>query len=98
VSVLAETRAGELRIEVRDSGPGVPVEARERIFEKFEQVDMSRTRPGGGIGLGLAIAQGIVEGHGGQIGIDGPPGGGATFWFTLPTSERAARPRPVAPG
>lgn len=87
VCVRAIHRDDGLRIEVRDTGPGIPEDARQRIFEKFEQLDMSPTRPRGGIGLGLAIARGIVEGHGGRLGIDSPPAGGASFWFTLPTSE-----------
>jgi PAS domain S-box-containing protein len=78
-------REGRLaRFEVQDSGPGIPPQYIERIFERFFQVPGAR---GGGIGLGLYIAREIVEAHGGAIGVDTEPGRGSTFWFTLPTAH-----------
>jgi len=69
-----------VRIEVADSGPGVPGEIRARVFDPF-----FTTKPDGeGTGLGLALARGIVEGHGGAIGIESPPGEGARFVIELP--------------
>jgi two-component system phosphate regulon sensor histidine kinase PhoR len=68
-------------IEVRDSGPGIPPSEISRIFERFYRGDRART--GIGSGLGLAIARHIVEGHGGTIRAESPPGGGAILTFTL---------------
>ena len=65
---------------MRDQGPGIPLEHQAGLFEKFFRVPGS---PEGGSGLGLFIARGIVQAHGGQIGVDSEPGQGATFWFTV---------------
>jgi NtrC-family two-component system sensor histidine kinase KinB len=72
---------GTIRFEVRDHGPGVAAELRERIFDRFFRAPGA---PAGGSGLGLSIAKEIVEAHGGQIGVEDAEGGGACFWFTLP--------------
>jgi NtrC-family two-component system sensor histidine kinase KinB len=82
---LAEAEA--VRFEVSDGGPGVPVEHQAALFEKFFRVPGS---PAGGSGLGLFIAKGLVQAHGGQIGIDSQPGQGATFWFTVPCAPPPA--------
>jgi NtrC-family two-component system sensor histidine kinase KinB len=79
---------GQIRFEVRDQGPGIPVEHQEALFEKFFRVP---GRPGGGAGLGLFIARGIVQAHDGHIGVSSEAGHGSTFWFTIP----AAPDRPV---
>jgi PAS domain S-box-containing protein len=79
-----------LRFEVRDTGLGIPAEARARIFEPFEQVDGSSTRRHGGTGLGLAINQRLAHLLGGEVGVDSVPGRGSTFWATV----RLARPGP----
>ena len=71
-------------IVVRDQGPGVAAEHRERIFDRFYRVDESRTRNGGGAGLGLAIARWAVQVHGGQITVHDGPRGGAEFRIVLP--------------
>jgi signal transduction histidine kinase len=75
----------DVRVEVIDTGPGVPIEDRERIFEKFTHTrGQSGTRRG--LGLGLAFCQMAVEAHGGRIWIeDGPGGRGSCFVFTLPS-------------
>lgn len=73
-----------IRFTVSDEGEGVPVEERERIFERFYRSDRSRSREGGGAGLGLSIAKLLVEQYDGQIGI--MPSGllqGSTFWFMV---------------
>jgi len=69
---------------VTDHGPGVPVEARERIFQPFARLDPRLRRRRGGAGLGLAIARHLVVAHGGRIGVVAGPAGGARFEVTLP--------------
>jgi PAS domain S-box-containing protein len=90
---LVTESAPMLRIEVRDTGVGVPPARRQEIFQEFVQADSSHARKFGGTGLGLAISKRLVETMGGQIGVDaaGPPGGmsGSCFWFTLPVREAA---------
>ncbi|MDQ0195623.1 sensor histidine kinase [Paenibacillus wynnii] len=87
LSLLAEEiedPSGKLvRFEVSDEGEGVPVEERERIFERFYRSEQSRSREGGGAGLGLSIAKLLVEHSGGQIGIQPAGNHGSVFWFTL---------------
>jgi PAS domain S-box-containing protein len=73
-----------LRVDVRDTGVGVPQEKRQEIFQEFVQADSSHARKFGGSGLGLAISKRLVEAMGGQIGIDAGSENGSTFWFTLP--------------
>jgi PAS domain S-box-containing protein len=73
-------------IEVIDSGPGVPRELRERIFERFYQIEGSSTRRAGGTGLGLGIAQQLAELHGGAVEVDDAEEGGARFRLRLPRS------------
>ena len=83
ITIRAEAQAGLLRLSVEDQGPGIKPEDLPHVFERFFQ----GTTPGkkaGGAGLGLAIAQSIVTGHRGQIGVESQPGQGARFWFTLP--------------
>jgi nitrogen fixation negative regulator NifL len=81
----AEREAGRAWLEVADSGPGIAPEVEARLFEPF-----FTTKPvGQGTGLGLSICQGIVEGHGGQISVDGGLGRGATFRVVLPIGSPA---------
>ena len=74
-----------LIFKVIDNGPGVIHSEKEKIFQKFHQSDIDRTAKKQGWGLGLSIAQEIVEAHGGEIGVESAGlGQGSTFWFTLP--------------
>jgi signal transduction histidine kinase len=72
-----------VRCSVRDTGPGIPLEYRTRIFDRFVQI---ADRPGRrrGSGIGLNFCRLAVEAHGGQIWVDDAPGGGSEFCFTLP--------------
>jgi signal transduction histidine kinase len=85
VSVNVRRQVRAVRVEVRDSGDGIHPEDVPHLFDRFYRGEKSRNRATGGAGLGLAIAKGIVEAHGGQIGVSGAPGEGTTFWFTLPS-------------
>jgi len=75
---------GRVRVAVHDEGPGVPAEARERIFEKFESVETQGARSYHSAGLGLAFCKLAIEAHGGTIGVDARASAGSTFWFELP--------------
>ena len=79
---------GLARVFVRDEGPGIPEEQQAAIFDRFVQVDSAATRVKGGSGLGLSIAQRIVEQHGGRIWIDSSGDDGTTFAFELPLTRR----------
>jgi signal transduction histidine kinase len=84
VRVTAERQGAELRVSVRDSGIGVPVEDTERIFESFTQGKSGISGKYQGTGLGLAICRQLVEMHGGRIWVKSTPGQGSTFTFTIP--------------
>lgn len=86
VTVRVARVEGGARLEVRDEGPGVPEEHRERIFEKFGQLE-AREQGVATTGLGLAFCKLAVEAHGGTIGVDSEMGSGSTFWFELPTTD-----------
>jgi signal transduction histidine kinase len=84
VQMRASVEAEGVRVEVRDSGEGISPQDLPHIFEQFYRGEKSRSRDTGGSGLGLAIAKGIVEAHGGRIGVESTPGQGACFFFNLP--------------
>lgn len=83
VIVKAERHPSCIRIAVDDTGRGIAEEQLVRVFDRFWQADGTHQ----GVGLGLAIAKGIVEAHGGTIGVKSAIGVGSTFWFTLPHAE-----------
>ena len=79
-----DVSAKKVELFVRDDGPGIPPESRERVFERFYRVDRARSRDTGGTGLGLSIVKHIVQAHGGEVWIQSEVGVGTTFFFTLP--------------
>jgi PAS domain S-box-containing protein len=80
------------RLTVRDTGPGIPEQARARLFDPFTQADSSATRRFGGTGLGLAICRRLIELMGGRIGYESAPGHGAIFWFELDLPRGTSQP------
>lgn len=87
-----------MRMEVIDTGPGVPLVQRERLFEAFERMDDPARSSAEGVGLGLMISARLIGAMGGRIGCDaGPDGIGSVFWFELPAAVAATRdtPRPL---
>ncbi len=79
-------RAASIAIEIGDRGPGIPAEERERVFDPFYRLEVSRSRDTGGAGLGLAVARSIVRGHGGEIVLEDRAGGGLLVRLTLPAA------------
>ena len=86
--------AGFVRVEVSDTGPGVPDEYKERLFNRFVQVEGRQGRRRG-TGLGLTFCRLAVEAHGGRIWVRDNPVGGAVFGFTLPVAEKDEQAAPV---
>jgi GAF domain-containing protein/anti-sigma regulatory factor (Ser/Thr protein kinase) len=90
VCISADAKNGSFAVSVSDTGPGIPDEERQRIFDKFHQVDSTSTKTKGGTGLGLAIAKEIVEMHGGRIWVESILGRGSTFRMELPVRAQAS--------
>jgi signal transduction histidine kinase len=84
VEVRARRVDGVVEVAVADTGPGIPLEERELIFDEFRQAGGTR---GDGTGLGLPIARRFIELHGGRLWVEGAPGQGSTFRFTLPLRQ-----------
>jgi DNA-binding response OmpR family regulator len=85
---LAARQDGDfIRVEVRDSGPGIPAEEQQRIFEAFHRLKQS-DKAAEGTGLGLAITRSLVELHGGQLYLESELGSGSCFYFTLPAAAK----------
>ena len=87
VTVSADPGPGMAIFQVRDEGPGIPIQDQTRIFERFYRVEKDRTNHKGSTGLGLAICRHIIQNHGGKIWLESPPQGkikGSAFFFSLP--------------
>jgi signal transduction histidine kinase len=87
ITVRAGLKDHGLLVEVEDTGIGITDLDITKLFQRFNQVDTRYNRSSGGVGLGLAISKGLVEAHGGEIGVRSEPDRGSTFWFTLPIPQ-----------
>ncbi|HEV2459855.1 MAG TPA: HAMP domain-containing sensor histidine kinase, partial [Ktedonobacterales bacterium] len=102
VEMRLEVVDGAARVSVRDQGPGLSPEEQPRIWEPFHRAPGVAVRSGSAgmaasLGLGLHICKTIVEGHGGQVGVESAVGQGATFWFTIPVVAADAATRHLLP-
>ena len=97
VRLSAADDGDEVVIRVQDQGRGIPAEYLDRVFDPFQQVEPSDSGLRSGSGLGLTISRGIVEQHGGTIGVVSKMGMGSTFWLRLPRSRRAGTTREIDP-
>ena len=80
----------DVLLEVIDSGPGIPYEHQQRVFERFYRVDKARSRELGGTGLGLAIVKHLVQTFSGSVGVESQPGDGSRFFVRLPAASQVA--------
>ncbi len=97
ITLSSTVQSASLKIQVSDSGPGIPEAELPLIFERFHRVDKTRSRKFGGAGLGLAIARSIIEAHRGRISVESCPGQGTTMTISLPMASEVATVRtPVA--
>jgi signal transduction histidine kinase len=87
VRISAQASGTRLRVMVDDDGPGIPLDQRGAVFDRFHRTDASRARRSGGSGLGLAIAHAIVDAHGGRIWVEDSPSAGARLAFEVPGFE-----------
>ena len=91
VWISARRSSEGIQLEVADDGPGIPLEARERVFERFYRLDKGRSRDRGGTGLGLAIVKHVAELHSGTLQLDSELGEGSRFSVTFPAAEEPAQ-------
>ncbi len=98
IRLLAECRAQEVIVSVRDSGIGIPAKSLGSIFDMFSQVDRTIERSTGGLGIGLALVRGLVGMHAGTVTAESPgPGEGSTFTVRLPIVENQPESAPASP-
>ena len=101
VTVSVEEIPNWIEVKVTDRGRGIPAKFKGLLFQRFQQVEASDSKKKGGTGLGLAICKGIIEAHGGSIGVESEEGKGSCFWFRIPPASKGAAllangPAPVA--
>jgi signal transduction histidine kinase len=91
IDIGMEVEPEQVRVWVRDHGPGLSAEQQEHVWERFHRVKDVEVQTGAGVGLGLGlyISRMIVERHQGLVGVESAPGNGSTFWFTLPLPHPA---------
>jgi len=89
--VTIAAAGGHFTVTVEDEGPGIPADARRRVFEPFVRLEESRSRETGGSGLGLTIARAVIVAHGGEISLDDRPGGGLRVVVSIPRPEAESR-------
>jgi len=94
IDVTVSLRGTGVHIAVSDRGPGVSPDQAEHLFEPYYRAPSTSGMGKDGVGLGLSIVKSIVEAHHGQVGVESRRGGGARFWFTLPTVGRAVSTKP----
>ncbi|MCK5451165.1 MAG: sensor histidine kinase, partial [Candidatus Omnitrophica bacterium] len=85
VLVSHESDTNNLRVEVKDTGNGIPEEYIDKIFDKFARIESDKTKPGRG--LGLTFCKMMIEAHGGKIWVESNPKKGSVFIFTLPCGK-----------
>jgi signal transduction histidine kinase len=85
IELSGRVLAHDIVLKISDTGPGIPPQELKRVFQRFHRV----AGPTGGAGLGLAIARGIMELHGGRIWAESQPGSKTTFYMTLPAASHA---------
>ncbi len=90
IDITISVRGGAVRVAVSDRGPGVSSDQAQRLFEPYYRAPATAGSGKDGVGLGLSIVKSIVEAHGGQVGVESRRGGGACFWFSVPTVGRVA--------
>jgi len=91
IQLDVESSGNRICVNIKDNGPGIAPEYRQKIFEKFAQVELPAGRQKYSTGLGLTFCKLAVEAHGGKIGVDSEGGKGSTFWFELPMNSPAAK-------
>ena len=93
IFITAKADGDAIQLTIEDDGPGIPDDFLPFVFDQFRQADPSLTRSHGGLGLGLAISQNLVQLHGGTIEAANRPQGGAVFTVRLPAATHAPRDR-----
>lgn len=91
VGISMAEKNGQIKISVKDQGPGIPEDEQDRIFERFYRVDPARSRQTGGTGLGLSIVKHVMGQHGGDISLWSIPGEGSTFTLALPAVDEQSQ-------
>lgn len=94
IDLSISSRDNTVRVAISDRGPGVSSEDADHLFEPYYRAASTADSGKDGVGLGLSIVKSIIEAHGGQVGVESRRGGGARFWFTVPTVGRAASAPP----